>query len=84
MKCDSNLKNRIKRAQGQMSGVLNMMENESTCMDILTQLKAIRSSIDNAIGILTTSNLIQMIEETNAVKLNNIEDAVNLVIKGLK
>lgn len=84
MKCDNNLKNRIKRAQGQMSGVLNMMDNESTCMDILTQLKAIRSSIDNTIGILTTSNLIQMIEETNSVKLNNIEDAVNLVIKGLK
>jgi len=84
MKCDSSLKNRIKRAQGQMQGVLKMMDNEATCMDILTQLKAIRSSIDNAIGILTTSNLIQMIEVTNDVKLNNIEDAVNLVIKGIK
>ena len=84
MMCDSTLKNRIKRAQGQMSGVLNMMENDSTCMDILTQLKAIRSSIDKAIGILTTSNLIQLIEESNDVKLRNIDDAINLVIKGIK
>jgi len=84
MMCDSTLKNRIKRAQGQMSGVLNMMENDSTCMDILTQLKAIRSSIDKAIGILTTSNLIQLIEESNDVKLKNIDDAINLVIKGIK
>ena len=84
MMCDSTLKNRIKRAQGQMSGVLNMMENDSTCIDILTQLKAIRSSIDKAIGILTTSNLIQLIEESNDVKLNNIDEAINLVIKGIK
>lgn len=84
MKCDSSLKNRLKRAQGQMTGVLNMMENESTCVDLLTQLKAIRSSIDMAIGILTTTNLIQMIEEKNDVRLANVDDAINLVIKGIK
>jgi DNA-binding FrmR family transcriptional regulator len=84
MKCDSSLKNRLKRAQGQMTGVLNMMENESACVDLLTQLKAIRSSIDMAIGILTTSNLIQLIEEKNNVSLANIDDAINLVIKGIK
>jgi DNA-binding FrmR family transcriptional regulator len=84
MLCDNSLKNRIKRAQGQMSGVLKMMENDTTCVDILTQLKAIRSSIDKAIGILTTNNLIQMIEESNDVKLLNLDEAINLVIKGIK
>lgn len=83
MKCDPSIKNRIKRAQGQMSGVLKMMDCDTACFDILTQLKAIRSSIDKAIGILTTTNLIQMIEETNDVKLNNIDDAISLVIKGI-
>ena len=84
MLCDNSLKNRIKRAQGQMSGVLKMMENDTSCVDILTQLKAIRSSIDKAIGILTTNNLIQMIEESNDVKLLNLDEAINLVIKGIK
>jgi DNA-binding FrmR family transcriptional regulator len=84
MLCEPSLKNRIKRAQGQMQGVLKMMDNESTCMDILTQLKAIRSSIDKAIGILTTTNLIQQIEKSNDIKLNNIEEALELVIKGIK
>ncbi|MFA6648008.1 MAG: metal-sensing transcriptional repressor [Candidatus Izemoplasmatales bacterium] len=83
MICESSLKNRIKRAQGQMQGVLKMMDNESTCMDILTQLKAIRSSIDKAIGILTTSNLIQLIEETNDIKINNLDEAIDLVVKGI-
>jgi len=84
VKCDVSLKNRIKRAQGQMQGVLSMMDAEASCMDLLTQLKAIRSSIDTAIGILTTSNLIQTIQETNDIELINIEDAINLVVKGIK
>jgi CsoR family transcriptional regulator, copper-sensing transcriptional repressor len=82
MKCDNSLKNRIKRAQGQMQGVLSMMENDKACMDILTQLKAIRSSIDKSIGLLTTQNLIETIEHDLQIKLMNIDDAVDLIIKG--
>ena len=84
MKCDVSLTNRIKRAKGQMQGVLNMMDSEATCMDILTQLKAVRSSIDKAIGILTTNNLIQLIEENNSIKIDNVDDAIKLIVKGLK
>lgn len=82
--CDSTLKNRIKRAKGQMQGILNMMDSEESCRDILTQLKAVRSSIDTAIGILTTNNLIQQIEAQNLIKVNDVEDAIKLIVKGLK
>ncbi len=82
MKCDNALKNRIKRAQGQMQGVLTMMDNDKACMDILTQLKAIRSSIDKTIGLLTTQNLIETIENDLQIKLANIDEAVDLIIKG--
>ena len=75
--------NRIKRSKGQMQGVLNMMDSEATCLDILTQLKAVRSSIDKAISILTTSNLIQLIEEKNALKVDNVDEAIQLIVKGL-
>jgi DNA-binding FrmR family transcriptional regulator len=84
MKCNDSLKNRIKRAQGQMNGVLKMMDNDSTCVDILNQLKAIRPSVDKAIGVLTTSNLIQLIEETNDIKISNLDEAINLVVNGIK
>lgn len=84
MKCDVNIKNRLKRAQGQMQGVLSMMETENSCMDLVTQLKAIRSSIDTLIGILTTNNLIQMIELNNDIKIDNMDAAIELVVKGLK
>ena len=82
MKCDDSIKNRLKRANGQMNGILSMMDNETACVDLITQLKAVRSSIDKAIGILTTQNLIQTIEHKFNVKIDDINDAVDLVIKG--
>jgi DNA-binding FrmR family transcriptional regulator len=83
MLCDTQLKNRIKRTKGQMQGVIDMMENDHACMDIVVQLKAIRSSIDKAIGILTTENLKQVIRDTNNISSKEVEDAINIIIKGI-
>lgn len=82
MICDQNVKNRIKRAQGQMSGVLNMMENDLACEDIITQLKAIRSSIDKAIGVLTADNILQALNLESDLDQATLQEALNLVIKG--
>jgi DNA-binding FrmR family transcriptional regulator len=84
MKCEPSLIHRIKRAQGQLQGIANMMENETACMDIVTQLKAVRATIDKTIGLLTTNNLIQTIEKNNDIKLENIHDALELVVKSIK
>lgn len=83
MHCDSQLKNRIKRTQGQIQGVLNMMEDNASCEAILTQLKAVRSSIEKAIGLLTTHNLVQTIEAQHDIKIKDIEDAIALIVKGM-
>lgn len=82
MICDHTLKNRIKRTQGQMTGVLNMMENDLPCEDIITQLKAIRSSIDKAIGVLTADNLLQTLTHHSEFDQDSIKEALNLIIKG--
>lgn len=84
MKCDITIKNRIKRAQGQLKGVLSMMEKDTSCADILAQLKAIRSTIDRSMGLLSAQNLIQTIEADLNVKIDDVqtEDAVHLIMKG--
>ncbi len=84
MECDASLKNRVKRAQGQMQGVLKMMENDTACLDLLTQLKAIRSSIDKTIGRLTTENLLQSIEqkEDKTIDREQFSEAIELILKG--
>jgi len=40
--------NRIKRAQGQLAGVLRMMEEGRECDDIVTQLAAVSRALDRA------------------------------------
>lgn len=83
MRCDVSLSNRIKRAKGQLQGVINMMDQEASCEDIVMQLQAVKSSIEKSIGILTTSNLVQQIEVENQIKLDNINDALKLIIKNM-
>ena len=39
---------RLKRAQGQIGGVVKMMEEERTCTDIVMQLSAVSKAVDRA------------------------------------
>ncbi|GLB58733.1 metal-sensitive transcriptional regulator [Cytobacillus sp. NCCP-133] len=81
---DAKTKNRIKRAEGQLRGILKMMDEEKDCKSVITQLTASRSAIDKAIAVIVSSNLEQCILE-NAENGNEhssmIEEAVNLLVK---
>ncbi|MBS1055831.1 metal-sensitive transcriptional regulator [Gluconobacter kondonii] len=49
------LTNRVRRIEGQVGGVLNMIENDRYCVDILTQISAIKSALDGvSIQILSS------------------------------
>ncbi|MBB2162315.1 metal-sensitive transcriptional regulator [Gluconacetobacter sacchari] len=48
------LTNRLRRIEGQIGGVLNMIENDRYCVDILMQISAVKSALDGvAIQILS-------------------------------
>lgn len=81
MKCDPKIKNRISRVNGQVQGVLKMMEDERSCEDIVTQLSAIRTSVDRVIAMITTANLIDTIQEKHGIEVTDIEDAISLLVK---
>lgn len=81
MKCNDNVKNRLKRASGQMNGVLKMIEDERSCSDVLTQLSAINSSIEKVMGLIATQNLIQNIEEEYDIELQNLDEEINLILR---
>ena len=40
--------NRIKRAQGQLAGVLRLLEEGRDCEDVVTQLAAVSKALDRA------------------------------------
>lgn len=40
--------NRLRRAQGQLAGVIKMMEEGRDCEDVVTQLSAVSKALDRA------------------------------------
>jgi DNA-binding FrmR family transcriptional regulator len=49
------LKNRLRRVAGQVAGLQKMVEDDRYCVDILTQLAAVRSALD-AVGVQLLTN----------------------------
>ena len=79
-----NIINRIKRAEGQMRGILAMMEDGKNCSDVVTQLSAVRSSIDRAMGIIVAENLVACVndqEKDGMSKEESVQQAINLLVK---
>jgi DNA-binding FrmR family transcriptional regulator len=53
--------NRLKRAQGQLAGVLRMIEEERDCADVVTQLAAVSKAVDKAGFAIIAAGLEQCI-----------------------
>jgi DNA-binding FrmR family transcriptional regulator len=51
--------NRIKRAQGQLAGVLKMLEEGRECEDVVTQLAAVSKALDRAGFAIVATGLQQ-------------------------
>ena len=51
--------NRIKRAQGQLAGVLWMLEEGRECEDVVTQLAAVSKALDRAGFAIVATGLQQ-------------------------
>ncbi|PRS36448.1 cytoplasmic protein [Bacillus sp. RJGP41] len=85
MEYDKQVKNRVKRIEGQLRGILKMMEDNKDCRDVVTQLSATRSAIDRTIGVIVSSNLVECVREANESGENNpeelVKEAVNLLVK---
>ena len=56
---DNNKKvlNRLKRIEGQVRGVHNMIKNDRYCMDVLTQLSSVSSAINGVEDIILRRHL---------------------------
>lgn len=84
MEYDKQVQNRLKRIEGQLKGVLRMVEENEDCRDVVTQLSAVRSAVDRAIGVIVSENLEQCVRkslEKGESTDNLVKDAVSLLVK---
>ncbi|CDO17285.1 DNA-binding transcriptional regulator, FrmR family [Streptococcus gallolyticus] len=76
--------NRLKRAEGQLRGIQKMIEDDKECIDIVTQLTAVRSSINRTMGIVISNKINQIIEnpvEDKEKQEEKLQQALELIIK---
>lgn len=70
---------RLKRSEGQLRGIQKMIEEERDCIDIITQLSAVR-----VIGLLIRENFMECINnplENPVEQKEKIEKAIKYIVK---
>lgn len=77
------LKNRLRRADGQLQGILKMVDEGRDCQDILTQLAAVRSGVERIMGVVVAQNVKQCVDadQLSADQQQQLADALTLVVK---
>src|ERR1022692_3544517 len=65
--------NRLRRAQGQLAGVIAMVESGRDCRDIVTQLAAVSRALDRAGFKIVASNMRQRLNGEIAMTTEDVE-----------
>ncbi|MGT2772136.1 metal-sensitive transcriptional regulator [Streptococcus marimammalium] len=76
--------NRLKRTEGQLRGIHKMVEENKECIDIVTQLSAVRSSINRIMGLAIANKVIECVEHPDSDPIKQEEKlkaAIDLVVK---
>lgn len=81
---DKEIMNRLKRLEGQVRGVIKMVEEGKDCREVVTQLSAVRSASDRSIGLIVAKNLQQCLIDSNGKGTSAeqaIQEAVQMLVK---
>ena len=84
MQYDKKIINRMKRIEGQIRGVIKMMDENEECKDLVTQMSAIRNALDRAMAVIVSANLESCVREQveNGEESDEIvKEAVSLLVK---
>ncbi|GAY76824.1 MULTISPECIES: metal-sensitive transcriptional regulator [Sporolactobacillus] len=85
MEYTAQMKNRLKRIDGQIRGILNMMEQGEDCRSVVTQMTAARTAMDRALGLVIGKNLEaclrEQIESGGGSAESIINEAVQMLVK---
>ena len=76
--------NRLKRAEGQLRGIQKMIEQDQECIDIVTQLTAVRSSINRTMGLVIANKMTDIMKHPavdTKIQEKNIQQAIDLIVK---
>lgn len=77
--------NRIARAVGHLEAVKRMIETDADCSDVLIQLAAVRSAINNTGKVILKNHIehciVEAIEQGDNEAINALNNAIDKFIK---
>ncbi|MGZ0051387.1 metal-sensitive transcriptional regulator [Brevibacillus gelatini] len=78
------IKKRLRKIEGQIRGVLKMMDEQKSCKEVVAQLSAVRNASDRAIAQIVAENLQRCLldEQANGGDTSKmVKEAVELLVK---
>ncbi|PYE45430.1 metal-sensitive transcriptional regulator [Paenibacillus barcinonensis] len=79
------LKTRLRRIEGQVRGVLRLMDEGKPCKEVVAQLSAVRNASDRALAQMVAENLQQCImaeQEAGGKDTDKlVKEAIELLVK---
>ncbi|RLT42718.1 MAG: metal-sensitive transcriptional regulator [Chloroflexi bacterium] len=70
---------RLRRIEGQVRGIARMLDDQRACEEVVTQLMAVRSSIDTVGAVVLDSHLTGCVSGRNAdEQVEALRDAMRL------
>nr|WP_210737475.1 metal-sensitive transcriptional regulator [Cellulomonas hominis] len=72
--------NRLKRAQGQLAGVVRMLEEGRDCEDVVTQLSAVSKALDRAGFAIIASGMRQCLIDSGSEETLDVQKLQKLFL----
>ncbi|HEY8721975.1 metal-sensitive transcriptional regulator [Pengzhenrongella sp.] len=72
--------NRLKRAQGQLAGVVRMLDEGRDCEDVVTQLAAVSRALDKAGFAIIATGLKQCLTESDGTETPDLHKLEKLFL----
>ncbi len=77
------LMNRLKRIEGQVRGVQNMLDNDAYCLDIITQVSAINAALNSFNRVLLNNHLHSCVAENIRSGNDDVIDELGVLLQKL-
>jgi DNA-binding FrmR family transcriptional regulator len=79
---ETDITNRLRRIEGQVRGILRMLEEQRNCEDLITQVLAARSAMDRVAAEILKHHVDQCLAEMSPAEAKSaISRAVQLMSK---
>jgi CsoR family transcriptional regulator, copper-sensing transcriptional repressor len=78
---------RLKRIEGQVRGLQNMVENDRYCIDVLTQVSAVKAALESVALLLLADHTEHCVTEAiragdGRAKVRELSGAVERLVRG--